>query len=323
MAAGLLVLLAVAVGMFTVVRNNATRRRTIVPAPPPASPTEISLTGRIQATKVVNVPVPVDGIIDRMMADVGEDVFEGELLAHIKSGRLDALAQNAEADAAGAHTRVSDLESALISARLEASRSRAEATRAKAELELAAKAYQRQKMLLQEGATPRLTFEKAETEYNKLKADDESLNSLAQAAESRIESTTKDLDAARKLAGSKAQEMDEAKADLGAGEVHSPADGVVLARHGQPGEAVSRTVQDLFQIATNLTSLQVVVFPDARLLPKIKPGQPALIQVAEATNAVPGVVSEIKAGQVIIGFTSPLPAIKPGLTAQVKLKLGG
>lgn len=318
----MIVLLAVAGGVLTLARRVATPPRAVMKAPAPALPTEISLLGRIQATKVVNVPVPVEGTIDRLMADAGEDVFEGELLAHIKSGKLNALAQTAEEDAERARSRVADFEAALISARLEASRARAEATRTKAEFEIAAKVYQRQKVLLQEGATPRLTFEKAEAEFNKLKADDESLSNLAKGAESRIESITKDVEAARKLAESKVQELDEAKADLGAGEVHSPVNGMVLARHGQPGEAVGRNVQDLFQIATELTALQVVVVPDAAVLGKIKPGQMASIQIAEAPVAIQGVVSKVEAGRVFVGFTSPLPAIKPGLTAQVKLKLG-
>jgi len=33
-------------------------------------------------------------------------------------------------------------------------------------------------------------------------------------------------------------------------------------------------------------------------------------------------VREIKAGRVFVDFTSPSPAVKPGLTAQVKIKLG-
>lgn len=319
--AGAIVLLAVAAGVFTIVRRGTSPPHVVAQAQRPALPTEISLPGRIQATKVVNVPVPVEGTIDRMMADVGEDVFEGELLAHIKSGKLNAVAETAEADAERARSRVSDLEAALISARLEASRARAEATRTKTEFEMASKVYQRQKLLLQEGATPRLTFEKAEAEYNKLKADDESFNNLAKAAETRIESTTKDLAAARKLAEAKMQELDEAKADLGAGEVHSPVNGMVLARHGQAGEAVGRNVKDLFQIATDLTALQVMVAPEAAILPKIKPGQAAAIQIAEAPVAIQGAVIKVEAGQVFISFTSPLPAIKPGLTAQVKLKL--
>ena len=322
LVAGLIVLFAVAAGVVTVVRKGSRpSSKAVQPVAQAAIPLRISLPGRVQAKKIVSIPVPTEGIVERFMADVGEDVFEGELLARIKNAKIDNVAKIAEEDAARSQARVADLEAGLTAARLEGSRARADATRTKAEFDKAEKIYQRQKMLVREGATPRLTFEKAEAEYNKLTADNESFGHLAAAAEERVVSTGKELENARKLAQAKSQEMDEAKADLGAGEVHSPVDGVVLSRHGQAGEAVSRAMQDLFQIGTELTSLQVVLNPDSKLLPKFRAGQPASIQIAEALGAIQGSVREVKAGEVFVDFANPLPAIKPGLTAQVTVEL--
>ncbi len=322
LVAGLIVLLAVAGGVATLVRNGSARPpKAVQPAAPPATPLKISLPGRVQAKKIVSVPVPTEGIVERFMADVGEDVFEGELLARIKNVKIDSVAKRAEEDAARAQARVTDLEASLTSARLEGSRARADATRTKAEFDKAEKLYQRQKMLVQEGATPRLTFERAEAEYNKLKADDESFGHLAASAEERVISLGKELETGRKLAAAKSQEMDEAKADLGSGEVHSPVDGVVVSRQGQVGEPVSRGMQNLFQIGTELTSLQVALNPDSKLLPKFRAGQIASIQIAEAPGAIQGSVREVKAGEVFVDFMSPLPAIKPGATAQVTVEL--
>jgi hypothetical protein len=39
------------------------------------------------------------------------------------------------------------------------------------------------------------------------------------------------------------------------------------------------------------------------------------------SNAMNGVVREVKDNQVIVEFTSALPAIKPGMTADVRFKL--
>ena len=122
-----------------------------VSRPAPASApveTEVSLPGKIQARNVVNVGAPVDGILDQYLVDVGEEVFEGEVLARIKNGGLDSAAQNARSDAERAQGRVTDLESQLLAARLELSRARSDAIRAKADYERAEKAWQRQKMLL-------------------------------------------------------------------------------------------------------------------------------------------------------------------------------
>jgi multidrug efflux pump subunit AcrA (membrane-fusion protein) len=48
---------------------------------------------------------------------------------------------------------------------------------------------------------------------------------------------------------------------------------------------------------------------------------PAAIHVAESAEAIAGSVREIRDGRVIVDFTSPTPAIKPGMSAQVQIKL--
>jgi len=274
----------------------------------------------VQARTVLNVRAPIEGIIERFLSNVGDDVFEGEVLAHIKSAKLDANQETAQSATERAQARARDLGTALTAARLEASRARSDAIRTRAELDRAERTYARQKLLMREGATPRLVFEKAEKDYNTLKTDAGNLEQLARGAEDRLTSIAKELDAARAIAQSKAEELDDAQAELAAGDVHAPADGTVVGRNGQPGEAVNRAASDLFQIAVNLSQLQVVLSPDPKTLEHIHPGAPAVIQIAEAPESIPASVREVKSGQVFVDFTSPSPAVRPGLTAQVRLR---
>jgi HlyD family secretion protein len=310
----------VAVATLLAARYRTTQPRAITPPPAP-SPAEITLTGQVQARSILNVRAPIEGIIERFLANVGDDVFEGEVLAHIKSAKLDADQEAAQSAAERAQARLHDLETSQIAARLEASRVRSDAIRTRAELDRAERNYARQKLLMHEGATPRLVFEKAEKDYTTLKADAENLEQLARSAEDRLTSLTKELDAARTIAQSKTDELDDAQAELAAADVHSPADGTVVGRSGQPGETVNRAATGLFQIAVNLTQLQVVLSPDPKTLERIHPGAPAVIQIAEAPEAITATVREVKSGQVFVDFTSPSPAVHPGLTAQVRLKL--
>jgi len=324
LVAGLVLCLAVIAGLVKIRRTpppaKAAPTGRLVLAP--ALPAEITVPGKVQAKSTINIPVPTDGIVERFLVEVGEDVFEGELLARIKNTRLDAMEQTAEGDLARAQSRVSDIESAIIAARLEASRSRADAVRTKTELDRAERAYSRQEMLYKEGATPRLVYEKAKADYEKLKADGDTFQHLADTAEERVAALSKELETARAIAVSKGQEVDEAKADLGAGEVHSPVNGVVLARNGKPGEPVVRAMGNLFELGTNLGTLDVVIAPDAKVLTRLRPGQQVAVLLAEAPIPLKGIVREIKAGQVFIEFSNSLPAIRPGLTAQVKIRLG-
>jgi multidrug resistance efflux pump len=314
--------LLVVTGSVSAWRTHSVPKSATHASKPPAPVSEISLTGKIQARTIIDVPAPTDGIVDRFMADAGEDVFEGELLAQIKNARLDAAVKIAQAAVESAQAKSAELESSLVSARLEASRARDDATRAKVELERAEKVYTRQQLLMRAGATPRLAFEKAESDYQKLKADVENSETVAQQAEDREAALAKDLDAAQTLEHHKADELAAAQADLGSGEVRSPVNGIVLARHGHAGEPAEQGPSGLFQIATNLSDLQVVVAPNPAELSRIRVGQGTTVLIAEAPGPVTGTVREIKSDQVFISFASPSKVIKPGLTAQVKLRLG-
>jgi len=82
------------------------------------------------------------------------------------------------------------------------------------------------------------------------------------------------------------------------------------------------TDREMVQIAVDLTSLEVIVEPPPPILARIKAGQPATIRMAEQIGeSLPGGVARIDGTQVIVQFLSPNAAIKPGLTAQVTIKL--
>jgi len=78
---------------------------------------------------------------------------------------------------------------------------------------------------------------------------------------------------------------------------------------------------DFFQIAVNLTALQIVVTPQPLELPRVHAGQTASIVIADTPGSTAGKVREIKAGQVFIDFSSPSLSIRPGMSAQVKIKV--
>ena len=109
---------------------------------------------------------------------------------------------------------------------------------------------------------------------------------------------------------------------LAAGEVHSPVGGIVVSRHGELGGQVDPTFKDLFQIATDLSMLEISAEAGAPVMARLKPGQNAIIRVAEMPGeGIIGKVARLEQGKVIIEFGNPSPQIKPGLTAQVTIKL--
>jgi FKBP-type peptidyl-prolyl cis-trans isomerase 2 len=66
----------------------------------------------------------------------------------------------------------------------------------------------------------------------------------------------------------------------------------------------------------------VVADPKAEDLKRIHPGQQALVLVLDLQSAgMPGVVKDIKEPDVIVEFNSSTPGIKPGMRADVRVKL--
>lgn len=319
---GLLAAVALAVGGYLWLRRVQRPQ-----APPPAaavapSPADLSLSGKVRARHVIAIPAPIEGTLESLEVQDGQDVAEGQLLARIRNTSLDAQREQAELEAERLQSKVNDLDGALIAARLEASRARADATRARSVADASEKSFLRQKALFAEGATARLTFEKAESDARLNAKEADSLENVARQAEDRIGQAQRSLDDTRKGLNDATASLDEAKAVLLSTEIHTPVDGIVLSHKAGAGEEVNRNIKDLFQIAVDLTQLEVAVEPPPDQLKRVKAGMAAAVQVVEAgSEAFAGVVREIRGNEVVVDFQSPSPAVRPGLMAQVRIAL--
>jgi multidrug resistance efflux pump len=320
---GAVILAAVALGALSLLRRDAPRTETAVASVRPEPPaTEISLPGTIRAQHVISVGVSVTGVIESFSVDVGQDVAEGQILARVASGGLETTREAAARAMEIAQTKVEQLDGRAIQARLEASRSRAEANRSRDEYERAKKAYQRQQVLQSAGATPRLVYERAQHDLETAQTEFEALDEVARQAGDRVTTLAQELQAARKSVDEKRQETDEATSSLAAAEVRSPATGIVVGRRGEAGQEIGpEEARELLQVAVDPSLLQVVVDPEPPVLARIHPGQPALVIIADVPGGLTGTVKEIKGNQAIVEFISPNPAVKPGMTAQAKIKL--
>ena len=321
--AGTVVLLAIALGAVSgLLKKRAPKAPSKARASTPVAtpPSEISLAGKIRARNVAPVSSPVDGIVDEIFVDAGEEVYQGQLMARIRSGRLESAREAANADAERAQAQVTGLNGQIVAVRLEETRTGADLARARDEYELAAKAYQRQQLLNREGATPRLVFEAAEKDYNAAKEAYENRREINRDAESRLLLLNRQLDAAKRDQDEKQPALEDAQTAVLAEEIHAPADGLVVERKGQPGQEVDPGGA-MFQVATDLQQLQVLVNAPPGVAQRIKQGQPAAVHIAEAGEELAGTVSGERNGQLIIDFISPNPSVRPGLTALVRIGL--
>jgi len=57
-------------------------------------------------------------------------------------------------------------------------------------------------------------------------------------------------------------------------------------------------------------------------LRRLRPGQPALVLIPDLQSAgFPGQIKEIKDTEVVVEFNCGLPAVRPGMAVDVRLKL--
>ena len=294
-------------------------------APPPSSavvlPQQVTLTSKVRAVHIVSVRPEITGNLDQFLADVGDEVYQGQELASIGTTGLEAARADAAAAVEKAQNDVENAEKTVTAAQLEASRAHADELRARTDMERASKTYERQKVLFTAGATPRLTYEKAGNDYESALQQWQAVDKVAREADQRILDTRKVVDNAKQILADKSAQLDAASADVDAGTVQSPVDGLIVARNGAVGESAQPASGGLFEIATDLWDLEVPIEPKPELLRQMHPGQQALVIIPDLPDtAVTGQVKEIKDGKAVVGFQSSIPAIRPGMVAEVRLR---
>jgi multidrug resistance efflux pump len=290
--------------------------------PAAEEPAEISLSGRLQSLKIVNVKAPVEGILESVQVREGDEVTEGQLLANVKNEPLEAEQRNTGQEVEQVQARLNAQESGLISARLEAQRIAVEASTLRNAAEAARKTYERESMLWKEGATPRKRWEKSEADWKNATVEAEAKETLARQARDRVDTLTRGIDESRKALLDKTQDWEEAKAGLNATQIHSPVDGMITKLVRNSGDPVDPNGSEVFQVAADLTLMEAVVQLNSEELKRVKPGQPALVILVEAgPDPIAAQVREIKGSEAFLEFKSPNPAIKPGQIAQVRIQL--
>ncbi len=288
------------------------------PKPVP-DPYRQTYSGKIRASNTVLIPAPIDGTLESVEVADGDEVFEGQLLGKIQNTAVEGQKQKTEEDLDRAQGKLADLESQLLSARLEASRASADLARVRADYESASRAFDKLQKLYREGAAARKTFEKSEADFRKLVEELKGTQEAARIAESKVNALQTSVEEAKTRLREKTEDLEEADTELLTGAIKAPVSGLLIGHRKNPGEQVTRDIEDLFEIASDLTSMEILTEVPPELAKKLTVGGRAFVQIAEAGEApLNGTIREISDNQTIVEFTSPSPTIKPGMTAQVR-----
>jgi multidrug resistance efflux pump len=282
---------------------------------------ELVLPGTVQAQHVTNVSAEIDGNIEAFTAEVGDEVFEGQVLARIGSAGVETAREQAAAAVEAAQQAVSSAESALAGARLEQSRADADLQRSKTQVDRVQKDFERQKMLHDHGATPKLKYDATVAQYEAAVKDFDIMDKSDRAARDAVRSANDQLAQARQALAERGEALDNAEGAFAAAELRAPVAGTIVARKGELGKP-AREFPDLFQIATDLFALEVAADARPEQLKRLYPGENAVVVLLDlGTAGLAGRVREIKDQQAIVEFNSNVPAVKPGMKAEVRIKL--
>jgi HlyD family secretion protein len=280
---------------------------------------EVTLSGKLRPQHIVTVKADIDGDIDAFQVDVGQDVFEGEVLARIGSSGLENQRDSVAAAVSNAEGQVARAESNAASARMESSRADADQQRSRAALDKIRGIYERQQTLFKAGATPKLTWEKAQRDFQNAQQEFDIMDKAARLSAEQVQTALNNLSAAQKALVDRNQELQAAQDNMQTAEVRAPADGVVVARNGEVGKPAG---PDIFEIATDMYALEVALEPPPAVLQRLHAGQQALVLILDLQSAgIPGQIREIKGNEVMVEFQCALPAVRPGMSVDVRLKL--
>lgn len=240
-------------------------------------PEQTVFPGTIELDQSDAAPL-VPGRVLEVRVDEGDSVVVGDTLALLTQSNLPATVAERRARLAGARARLADLERGSRSGELE--RARADLDAAEAEVTRTGKDLARIEPLAADGVVPAQELDRARAAATTaLRRRDASKATL----ELATEGTRRDqIVAARAEVQSAEAMLSGANADLGELAVLAAVNGVVLARHADPGEVIAAgtPVVTIGEVARRW----VRVYLPARLLQSLPDGAPARVQVAGAAD---------------------------------------
>lgn len=250
----------------------------------------VTATGTVNAVTTVLVGTQVSGTIKHIYVDFNSIVKKGQLIAQIDPATFEAQVEQAKANLLLAKANVEKLEAALLDAN---------------------RIMDRNRELFSRNLIARSELDTSETNYEAARAQVSAASAQVAQAEAALRYAETNLRYARIL---------------------SPVDGVVVSRNVDVGQTVAASFQTptLFNIAQDLTKMQIDTNVDEADIGKVKVGQdveftvdayPEITfkgKVSQVRNA-PITIQNVVTYDVVVKVGNPELKLRPGMTANVSI----
>ena len=253
----------------------------------------VDTTGTLNPVTIVDIGSQVSGKIENIYVDFNSQVKAGQVLAELEQLNFQTKVQQNQANYLSSMAAVE---------------------KSKVSLENSERKRERAKSLFEKELISYEEFESAEVQYFSAKAD-------LQSSEARLEQA-------------KAQ-LDTSKVDLTYTIIKSPIDGVVINRAVNVGQTVAASLQApvLFQVANDLTKMQVECSVDEADIGRVKEGQNAQFTVdafpddnftgiVKQVRYSPEVIQNVVTYTTIVDVDNPDMKLRPGMTATISIVVG-
>lgn len=249
----------------------------------------VTANGTLQPTRTISIGSELSGTVQQVLVDVNDRVKKGQVLVVLDTAKLRDQMTRSQAALAGASARVAQ--------------SQATVKEAQASLQRYEEVWR-----LSGGKVPsQAELDTARAVLARAQADEKSARASVTEAQATLSSD---------------------QTNLGKAAIRAPADGVVLTRSVDPGNAVAASLQavTLFTIAEDLSKLRLQVNVDEADVGSVKPGQSASFTVsAYPARKYPAQITRVAYGSTttdnVVTYQTQLDvdnadlSLRPGMTA--------
>src|SRR3954466_8151819 len=278
-------------------------------------------TGKVEPITKAEIKSKASGIVKRILADYGDIVKSGQVLAELDKEQIQAHVNETTAQLEGAEANLHAAEAELERAKVDAE---------SPEVPLLKRAYERAQGMAREGVVSASALDDAQKAYE-MAANKQNI------AKAQLVSAKAKLAQAKATVAESAAVLDNAKQDLKNTTIVSPLDGIVLSRDVEVGDAVSSILvlgssATLVRTVGDTHEVYVKGKVDESDIGKIWANQPAKIKVESfKDDSFNGRVTKISpmgaekdnvtTFEVRVSIENPQGKLKAGMTANAEIIL--
>ncbi len=197
----------------------------------------VSGNGRVEATEI-DVATKLSGRVREIMADEGDFVLAGKVLARMQVDVLDAQRDEARAQSRQAVTAVASADAQVVARQSDTAAARAMVTLRTSDLDAAQRRFARTEKLASKGAVPLQSLDDDRASVHGAEAAVKAAEAQVSAAEAAIKAAQAQVDGAKSGVTASEATIARIEADILDSDLKSPRDGRVQYRVAQPGEVL-------------------------------------------------------------------------------------